>query len=52
MKHDIITHGYQSARIYKNQYKPTLNVFRFLRSVLGVLITGQGLAANKYHRRK
>ena len=52
MKNNVITHSYESARIYRNNYKPSLNVFRLLRSVLGVLISGQGLAANRYQRRK
>jgi len=52
MKNNIIAHGYESARIYRNNYKPSLNVIRLLKSVLGVLISGQGLAANRYQRIK
>jgi hypothetical protein len=52
-KRRVIVHGHEEARIYQNNYKPSLNIFRLLRSVLGVLITGQSHAAHKYlYRRK
>lgn len=52
MKNRVIVHGHEEARIYKKHYKPSLNLLRLLRSVLGVFITGQGLAAHKYHYRR
>jgi len=52
MKNRVIVHGHEEARIYKKNYKPSLNFFRLLRAVLGVAITGQGLAAHKYRYRR
>jgi hypothetical protein len=52
MKNKVISHGHQEARIYKNNYKPSFSVARLLRAVLGVIITGQSLAAHKYHYRR
>lgn len=52
MKNKVIVHGHEEARIYKQNYTPSLNVTRLLRSVLGVIITGQSLAAHKYHYRR
>lgn len=52
MKNRIIVHGHEEAKIYKNNYKPSLSIFRLLRSVLGVIISGQSLAAHKYHYRR
>jgi hypothetical protein len=52
MKNRVITHGHQEARIYKNNYKPSLNFSRFFFSVLGVLLSGQSQAAHKYHYRR
>lgn len=53
MKNSSITRGYESAKIHKHHYKPTLNIFKLLvLVVLGVLISGQGLAAHKARHRK
>ena len=52
MKNRVIVHGHEEAKIYKHNYKPSLSVARLLRSVLGVIITGQSLAAHKYHYRR
>lgn len=52
MKNKVIVHGHEEARIYKQNYVPSFNVTRLLRSVLGVIITGQSLAAHKYHYRR
>ena len=52
MKNRVIVHGHQEAKIYKHHYKPSFSVARLLRSVLGVIITGQSLAAHKYHYRR
>jgi len=52
MKNKVIAHSHEAARIYKHNYKPSLNIFRLFRSVLGVLITGQPLAARRYRHIK
>jgi hypothetical protein len=52
MKNRVIVHGHEEARIYKRNYTPSLSIARLLRSVLGVLISGQSLAAHKYHYRR
>jgi len=53
MKNKIIVHGHEEAKIYKHNYKPSLSFIRLLRSVLGVILTGQSQAAHKYlYRRK
>ncbi len=52
MKNRAIVHGHEEAMIYKNNYKPSLSVFRLLRAVLGVVISGQSLAAHKYNYRR
>jgi len=52
MKNRVIVHGHEEAKIYKHNYRPSFSVARLLRSVLGVIITGQSLAAHKYHYRR
>lgn len=52
MKNRVIVHGHEEARIYKQNYRPSFNLTRLLRSVLGILISGQSLAAHKYHYRR
>lgn len=52
-KNRVIVHGHEEARIYQHNYKPSLNILRLLKSVLGVFITGESHAAHKYlYRRK
>ena len=52
MKNRVIVHGHEEARIYKHNYKPSLSIVRLLRAVLGVVISGQSLAAHKYNYRR
>jgi hypothetical protein len=53
MKNKSIVHTHEEARIYRHHYKPSLNIFRFLRSVLCVFISGSSPAAQGYdHNRK
>lgn len=53
MKNKTIIHTHEEARIYRNYYKPSLNIFRLLRSVLSVIISGSSAAAQGYdHNRK
>lgn len=48
MKNRRIEHSFNEARIYKDYYRPSLNPIRLLRSVLGVLISGNSIAAHNY----
>ena len=52
MKNRNLVHSHQSAKIYRHYYKPSINFFRLLKSVLSVFITGTSPAAGVYHRRK
>jgi len=52
MKNKVIVHGHEEAKIYKNHYRPSLNLLRLLRSVAGIFISGQSLAAHKYRYRR
>lgn len=52
MKNRKIIHTHEEARIYEQYYKPSLNVFRFVRSILSVLISGSSAAAQGYDYRK
>lgn len=48
MKNKRIVHARQEVKIYEDYYKPSINPFRFLKSVLGVLIFGRTLVAHSY----
>lgn len=48
MKNRRITHCKEQVEIYKEYYKPSLNLWRFAKSILGVLISGSGAAAHHY----
>ncbi|MDZ4794684.1 MAG: hypothetical protein SGI83_10425 [Bacteroidota bacterium] len=52
MKKRTLTHHYESAKIYRNYYKPSFNFIRLLKSVLSVFISGSSPAASTYYRRK
>jgi hypothetical protein len=52
MKDKNIVHARQKAEIYKDYYRPSLNLWRFTKSILGVLISGNGTAANSYYPKK
>lgn len=40
MKNRNITYHKQAAKIYSSSYKPSTNVLRFMRSILGALLYG------------
>ncbi len=40
MKNRDIEYTRQAARIYRNAYKPSYNVFSFLKSIIGVVMYG------------
>ncbi len=52
MKNRRIVHAREEARIYQHYYKPSLNIFRLLKSVLAVFISGSSPAAGSFARRK
>ena len=52
MKNRNIVHAHEEAKIYHHYYKPSLNIFRFLKSVLSVFISGSSPAAGTFYRRK
>jgi len=52
MKNKNLVHHHESAKIYRHYYKPSLNVFRLLKSVLSVFISGSSPAAGSFPRRK
>jgi len=52
MKKQIINHVHEEARIYKRNYKPSLNIFRQIISIFCVLISGQSQTAHSYQKKK
>jgi hypothetical protein len=52
MKNKNITHSHEEAKIYRSYYKPSLNIFRLLKSVLSVVVSGSSPAAAASFRRK
>jgi hypothetical protein len=52
MKKRNIVHAHQQAKIYHHHYRPSLNIFRLLKSVLAIFITGSSPSATTYPRRK
>jgi hypothetical protein len=52
MKNRHIVHSHEEAKIYRNYYKPSLNIFRFVKAVLAVFVSGSSPAAASSFRRK
>ena len=52
MKKKTLTHHYESAKIYRHYYKPSLSFIHLLKSVLSVFISGSSAAASTYRSRK
>lgn len=50
MKNRHLIHHHEAAKIYSNYYKPSFNLWRLLKSVLSVLISGSSPAAGHYRR--
>ena len=48
MKNKHITHCRREVEIYKDYYKPSFNLWRFIKSILGVLLYGSGTVAHHY----
>lgn len=54
MKSKAIHHVHEETKIYKNYYRPSLNLVRFVKSIMAVLISGSSPATHgqSYIRRK
>ena len=52
MKRRKITYALEEARIYHQHYRPSLNFFRFLRSLLAVIFSGSAAASHTTGLRK
>jgi hypothetical protein len=48
MKNRNIVHAHQEVEIYREYYRPSLNMWRFTKSILGLLIFGSSTVANSY----
>ena len=48
MKNRKIVHAREQAEIYKEYYKPSFNLFRFAKSICGVLFFGSTSVAQNY----
>ncbi len=48
MKNRGIAHSRREVEIYKAYYKPSFNLFRFLKAILGVVIFGRTSVAHSY----
>lgn len=51
MKPRSIRYHVQSAKIYRNHYKPSYNIIRLLKTVLTVFIHGSAAAGSVAHPR-
>ncbi len=52
MKNKNIAYAREEAKIYQRYYRPSLNVFNLLRSVIGIFISGSSPATGSYARRR
>jgi len=48
MRNRHILHARQEVKIYEDYYKPSINPWRFLKSILGVLISGSSPVAQTF----
>ncbi len=48
MKNKNTVHAREAVKIYEGHYKPSLNLVRFTKSILGVLISGNSPVAHTY----
>ena len=51
MKNRSIVHRHEEAKIYRNYYKPSLNLIRLFKSILAVIISGSSPAAGAVRRK-
>ena len=52
MKNKDITHARQEVKIYRDYYRPSFNMWRFTKSILGLLIFGSSTVPNAYSTTK
>lgn len=52
MKNKNLIHSHEEAKIYRHYYKPSLNIFRLVKSILSVVISGSSPAAASFRKRK
>ena len=52
MKNKSIVHAHEEAKIYRSYYRPSLNIFIFLKSILSIFVSGTSPAASASFRRK
>jgi hypothetical protein len=45
MKNKNIVHARQEVKIYREYYQPSLNLWRFAKSIFGVLLFGSSTVA-------
>ncbi len=48
MKNRNIVHARQQVKIYKAHYEPSFNLWRFTKSILGVLLFGTSTVPRNY----
>jgi hypothetical protein len=48
MKNKSIAHSRREVEIYKAYYKPSFNLLRFIKAILGVLLFGRTSVAEHY----
>jgi len=51
MKNRSIVHRHEEAKMYRNYYKPSLNLIRLFKSILSVIISGSSPAAGAMRRK-
>ncbi len=42
----------QKAKLYKNYYRPSFNIYRFIKSLLSVIVAGQSPLESSYYYHK
>ena len=48
MKNRNIVHSHQEVEIYRDYYKPSFNMWRFTKSILGLLLFGSSTVRNSF----
>jgi hypothetical protein len=48
LKNRNIAHAQQEVKIYREHYQPSFNIWRFTKSILGVLLFGRSTVATSY----
>ena len=52
MKNKVISIRLEEALIYKNKYRPSLNMFKFMRAILMVFVSGQSVGRSRHYYKK